>query len=194
MRVTDRVKMGLGEEIIREYPLHKTSESLKTESAYLTVTNKRIIYTKSSSEKRRRTRELRDIPLTSVDSVESLLKEEKYYSPLAIFSAVLFLVAGILLVALESFWFGIALVAIGALILLLTLLLTRPEYHFYLSIGTLGKGEINHLNFGASAISARSARKRTSHPIGIAINGSEIDKLISELGAIIIRFKSGATF
>lgn len=191
--MTERVKMSLGEEIIREYPLHKASDSQKTESAYLTVTNKRIIYTKSSSEKRRRTKELRDIPLTSVDTVESFLKEEKYYSPLAIIAAVLFLVGGVVLIALDSFWFGIALVGAAAVILLLTLLLTRPEYHFYLSIGTLGKGEMNHLNFGASAIPARAARHAASHPISVAINGAEIDKLISELGAIIIRFKNDAT-
>ena len=185
----ERVKMGLGEEIIREYPLHKTSEKHRRESLFLTVTNKRIIYRKSSSEGRQRSTELRDIPIKSIDTVESFLAVQKDYSFFAIGAVALVFLAGIIFLALSELAVGLALVGAAALGVALILLLTRSDYNFYLSIGTLGGREFSHMNFGASALSARRARNRTSHRIRVRINGAEIDKLVAELGAIIIRFK-----
>ncbi|MBQ8302686.1 MAG: hypothetical protein IJX97_03950 [Clostridia bacterium] len=185
----ERVKMGLDEEIIREYPLHKSCENKRHESAYLTVTNKRIIYAKSSKEARRRTTELRDIPLSSVDTVESFLKEQRLYSPLVIVFAALLLISGVAVAVLVSLGIGIALTCASVITVVLLLTLTRSEYNFYLSIGTLGRREVGHLSFGASAIAQRVARQSTRHRIRVAINGAEIDKLVAELGAIIIRFK-----
>ena len=198
------VVMGNGEIVVREYPLQSVREGRRVEDCTLTVTNKRLIYKSSVKDRGIQSHEVKNIPISSVDTIKTTLSFKKKYSVLLITVSVVMMLLGALLAAEPIFDFlrlampgyvkyiGFGIASAGALLILLVLLMTRRRYSFSLAIGFLGYEETEHIVSGASSLMLRKLKKRSKERrerFRVNLDCDKLDDLAAELGALIVRFK-----
>ena len=200
------IVMASDEEVVREYPLQRMRAGRRLEDCSLTVTNKRLIYKRTVKTKNDTSHEVKNIPISSVDTIKSTLACQKKYSVILIALSLLMILGGVFLAidALRalapiewpefSLYIGIGVLAAGAVLLLLILIFTRKRYSFSLAVGYLGEyGETDHIVCGVSSLAMRKMRnrnKKKKERFRINIDYEKLDDLTAEIGALIVRFKN----
>lgn len=200
------IVMGNDEEIVREYPLQCVRSGRRLEDCSLTVTNKRLIYKRTVKDKRNTSHEVKNIPISSVDTIKSTLICKRKYSLVLIIVSLVMICAGIFLavdklralipLAWPSFtlYVGIGLLALGAIILLLLLFFTKKRYSFSLAVGYLGGyKETDHIVSGISSLTLHKIRKNSKkrkERFRVNLDYEKLDDLVTEIGALVVRFKN----
>lgn len=200
------IVMASDEEVVREYPLQRVRAGRRLEDCSLTVTNKRLIYKRTVKTKKATSHEVKNIPISSVDTIKSTLACQKKYSVILIVLSLLMIAAGVFL-AIDmlralvpikwpeySLYIGIGVLAAGAVLLLLILIFTKKRYSFSLAVGYLSEyKETDHIVSGISSLALRKIRnrnKKKKERFRINLDYEKLDDLVAEIGALIVRFKN----
>jgi hypothetical protein len=198
--------MGNDEEVVREYPLQHVRSGKKLEASSLVVTNKRLIYKRTVKNKKDTSHEVKNIPISSVDTISSTLAFKKKRSVILTILSLIMILSGAFLmidalralVKIEwpeySMYIGIGVLAAGVLLLLLVLIFAKRRYYFSLSVGYLSEHrESAHIVSGLSSITAckvKKSKKKKKERFRVNLDYEKLDDLVTELGALVVRFKN----
>lgn len=204
------IAIANNEFVVKEYPIQdltvKQGKTTERTQSQLTVTNKRIVYTQTVTDKRGGyALSKKDFDIRTIDTVDSDFSFKKRYSvPLIVFSAILILAGIVMLIAKVTA--GIAPLALGAIFILLAVLLAKKMYAFTLVLSTFGSSETTHISLGESSLKPekkkkakklskrklRRLKRKNSKVQDKGLFPDAIEAMVNEIGSYVIEFKKEA--